>query len=67
MTHLLRKPLGQHGKVHQITAQDAGWRHVGFSLYRLRAGESAAEATGTTEVILIMVEGKAAFTAAGQN
>ena len=28
----------------------AGWRYVGFSLYRLRAGETAAEATGGNEV-----------------
>ncbi|AUH35248.1 5-deoxy-glucuronate isomerase [Paracoccus tegillarcae] len=67
MPDLLRKPFGTHGKVHQITPADAGWRYVGFSLYRLRAGESAAEPTGETEVILVMVEGKASFTAAGQD
>lgn len=67
MSHLLRKPFGTHGKVHEITAQSAGWRHVGFSLYRLREGERVAEATGKNEVILVMVEGKAAFTAAGED
>ena len=67
MSQLLRKPFGTHGKVHEITPQSAGWRYVGFSLYRLRAGETAAEATGTNEVILVMVEGKAAITAAGQD
>ena len=56
---LLRKPFGTHGKVHEITPASAGWRYVGFSLYRLRAGETAAEATGGDEVILVMVEGKA--------
>lgn len=65
MTDLLRKPFGTHGKVHEITPASAGWRYVGFSLYRLRAGETAAEATGDREVILVMVEGKAAFDAAG--
>ena len=44
MSQLLKKPFGTHGKVHQITPQDAGWRYVGFSLYRLRAGETAASA-----------------------
>ena len=34
MADLLRKPFGSHGKVHQITPQSAGWRYVGFSLYR---------------------------------
>ena len=67
MSHLLRKPFGTHGKVHEITAQLAGWRYVGFSLHRLRSGETVAEATGGNEVILVMVEGKAAFTAAGRD
>ena len=67
MSQLLKKPFGTHGKVHQITPQDAGWRYVGFSLYRLRAGETAAEATGGNEVILVMIEGKAQIAAAGQD
>ena len=54
MPDLLRKPFGEHGKVHQITPESAGWRYVGFSLYRLRAGDSVAEATGDREVILGM-------------
>jgi 5-deoxy-glucuronate isomerase len=56
-----------HGKVHEITPVNAGWRYVGFSLYRLRVGERAAEATGKREVILVVVEGKASITAAGQD
>ena len=67
MADLLRKPFGTHGKVHDITPQSAGWRYVGFSLYRLRAGETVAEATGDREVILVMVEGKAQMDAAGQD
>ncbi|MFV0301551.1 MAG: 5-deoxy-glucuronate isomerase [Paracoccus sp. (in: a-proteobacteria)] len=67
MSQLLKKPFGTHGKVHQITPENAGWRYVGFSLYRLRAGETAAEATGSNEVILVMVEGKARIEAAGQD
>ncbi|MCX8505496.1 MAG: 5-deoxy-glucuronate isomerase, partial [Alphaproteobacteria bacterium] len=67
MSHLLRKPFGNHGKVHNITPQIAGWHYVGFSLYRLRAGENAAEATHDQEILLVMVEGKAKITAAGKN
>lgn len=67
MSPLLRKPFGNHGKVHEISPASAGWRYVGFSLYRLRAGDVAAEATGDREVILVMVEGKAALAAAGQD
>ncbi len=67
MADLLRKPFGARGKVHQITPQSAGWRYVGFSLYHLKPGDPAAEATGDTEVILVMVEGKAQVTGAGQD
>jgi 5-deoxy-glucuronate isomerase len=67
MSQLLRKPFGRHGKVHDITPQSAGWRYVGFALYHLRAGETAEEATGGREAILVMVEGKARFTAAGRD
>ncbi|MBE9640954.1 5-deoxy-glucuronate isomerase [Salipiger mangrovisoli] len=65
MSHLLHHPFGTHGKVHEITPASAGWRYVGFSLYRLRAGENVREATGDREVILVMVEGKARLTGAG--
>ncbi|OLP56303.1 5-deoxy-glucuronate isomerase [Rhizobium rhizosphaerae] len=65
MSSLRRRPFGSHGKVHEITPQSAGWRYVGFSLYRLRSGETIAEATGDMEAILVMVEGIARFTAAG--
>src|SRR4029077_7234395 len=59
MIRLLRKPFGIHGKVHEITPSSAGWRYVGFSLWRLRVGETVSEATGDCEGILGMVEGKA--------
>ncbi|MFZ1681255.1 MAG: 5-deoxy-glucuronate isomerase [Rhizobiaceae bacterium] len=70
MRDLLIRPNGTTGKVHDITpanartAQSPGWTYVGFGLYRLRAGESAAEATGSNEVILVMVEGKARISGA---
>jgi len=67
MPNLLRKPTGQSGKVHDITPESAGWGYVGFGLYHLAAGETAAEATGDTEVILVLIEGKATINAAGQD
>jgi len=67
MTSLLRKPVATHGKVHDIVPENAGWRYVGFALHRLRVGDMVAEATGDREVILVMVEGKAAITGAGQD
>jgi 5-deoxy-D-glucuronate isomerase len=67
MIGLLRKPFGSHGKVHEITPSSAGWRYVGFSLWRLRVGETVSEATGDHEVILVMVEGKVRLAAAGRD
>jgi len=67
MTSLLQKPKGTHGKVHCITPQSAAWRYVGFELFRLAAGETAAEATGDKEVILVLVEGKAKCQADGSD
>ncbi|WAP66755.1 5-deoxy-glucuronate isomerase [Jiella pelagia] len=67
MSQLLKKSFGTHGKVHEITPQSAGWRYVGFSLHRLRAGETVGESTGDREVILVMVEGKAKLAGAGRD
>ena len=67
MADLLKKPFGTRGKVHQITPESAGWRYVGFSVYALKAGDTAAEVTGDKEVILVMVEGKAQITGAGRD
>lgn len=67
MSDLLRRPFGQHGKVHEITSANAGWRYVGFSLHRLRKGETVGEATGDREAVLVMVEGKASLAGAGKD
>lgn len=67
MANLLYRPFGTHGKVHHITPEIAGWRYVGFGLYRLRPGETVSEQTGTNEVILVMVEGKAKLTGADRD
>ncbi len=67
MGDLLRKPAGTKGKVHDITPESAGWDYVGFGLYHLSAGERALELTGDREVILVMVEGRASITGAGQD
>ena len=64
MSKLLIKPTAQSGKAHDITPESAGWRYVGFGLYRLAPGETAEEATGDREAILVLVEGKADINAA---
>ena len=65
MANLLRSPTNTSGKVHDITPETAGWEYVGFGLYHLKAGETANEATGDREVILVLVEGHAEIQAAG--
>ncbi|OJY27197.1 MAG: 5-deoxy-glucuronate isomerase [Rhodobacterales bacterium 65-51] len=65
MGDLLVRPLGTRGKVHDVTPDSAGWGYVGFGLYRLEPGDRVAETTGTREVILVLVEGRARLTAAG--
>ncbi|MDU8910313.1 5-deoxy-glucuronate isomerase [Aestuariicoccus sp. MJ-SS9] len=73
MSDLLRKPLGDTGRVHHITVEgaqgplSAGWSYVGFDLYRLRPGEVAQDDTGDREVILVLVEGKADISGAGRD
>lgn len=67
MTDLHRKPSGNHGLVHDITARGAGWGYVGFQLYRLTAGESASSNLGSDEAILVWVEGKGSLVGAGRD
>jgi len=67
MPQLLIKPAGESGKIHDVTPKGAGWGYVGFGLYRLAAGETAQEATGETEAILVLVEGKARIEAEGRD
>ena len=72
MSELLVKPSGKSGKIIDITTENAknslapDWNYVGFGLYQLALGESASEATGDLEVILVIVEGRAKLSANGQ-
>ena len=67
MADLHRKPVGQWGHMHHITPQNAGWGYVGFDLHRLRAGDVVEHACGDTEIILVMVEGRATVTVDAQD
>lgn len=67
MMSLLRRPLGESGRIHRITPENAGWKYVGFSLHRMAPGESASERTGRMEAILVLVEGKAEISVAGKS
>ncbi len=45
MAGLLRKATGRSGQVHAITPEAAGWSYVGFDLWRLSPGQTAAGIT----------------------
>ena len=68
MTNLLRKPTGTSGKVHAIGPAEAGWTYVGFDCWRLAPGAVAEDRLPEDrEAILVMVEGKARVSGAGQD
>lgn len=67
MSPLIRKPDGLQGKIHEISPQSANWQYVGFSLYRLQAGETISDITADREVILVLVEGKAKIESDGHD
>ncbi|MEO0358726.1 MAG: 5-deoxy-glucuronate isomerase [Pseudomonadota bacterium] len=67
MSDLLRRPTAAQGKVHDISPADAGWSYVGFGVHHLAPGDHVSDHTGDQEMIIVMVEGKAAVTGAGQN
>ncbi|TNC46489.1 5-deoxy-glucuronate isomerase [Rubellimicrobium rubrum] len=67
MSHLLRKPMGETGRVQHVTSANAGWGYVGFSLWHLTPGERASDLVPTDETILVLIEGRARLTGAGQD
>ncbi len=52
-------PRNAEGRVQSITPASAGWKYIGFDVYRLKAGESLRKATGNQEICLVLVTGKA--------
>jgi 5-deoxy-glucuronate isomerase len=52
---------------HRISADDAGWRYVGFSEHRLRPGEGFERPTGDLECALVVMEGAVSLVAAGRH
>lgn len=61
MTSLLSRarPQDAGGCIQQITPASAGWRYVGFEVYRLAPGQSLQRNTETTEVCCVILSGRA--------
>ncbi len=67
MSKLLIKPNKASSKIHDVTPASAGWTYVGFEAHDLAAGQTLSAATGDTEVCLVLIAGKAAVKAGGQD
>ena len=69
MPNLLVKPRtpDTDGEVLSVSPESAGWRHVGFKVFRLQAGQSLARETGSEEVCLVLLTGKADVEAGGES
>ncbi|WP_420347923.1 5-deoxy-glucuronate isomerase [Pelagibius sp.] len=69
MPKLLVKPRtpDADGEVLSVSPESAGWRHVGFKVFKLTTGQTLARETGDQEVCLVLVTGKADIEAGGQN
>lgn len=61
------RPKGKTGKVHSVTPHSARWSYVGFALHKLAAGEAVGAETGSDEVCLVLVSGKARISVDGKD
>ena len=53
------------GVSHRITPTSAGWRYVGFETRTLKQGAKSRLDTGTDEVCIVILSGKARVNADG--
>ena len=69
MPNLLVKPqpADTDGLVLRVTPESAGWTYVGFEVYDLPAGRTLARNTGSREVCLVLVSGRARIDAGGRD
>lgn len=59
MSSLLAKcqPPNAQGRIQSVTPENAGWRYVGFEVYRLQAGQTLQLASADQELCLVLVAG----------
>jgi 5-deoxy-glucuronate isomerase len=58
MSKLLIRPQTKEGRIVAVTPDSAGWKHVGFDLWKLAAGEVAAGSEEGRECCLVFISGK---------
>src|SRR5438132_9414840 len=54
------------GALVNVTPESAGWRHVGFQMFRLHAGQRLQHQTLGQEACVVMLAGRCRAEAAGQ-
>ncbi len=63
--HLRQHAPDREHRVVSVTPESANWEYVGFDLYRLAAGETAAAETGHSERCLVFIGGRGKAEVAG--
>jgi len=58
---------GPDGKLLGITPETAGWKYVGFEVYRLRPGQTFRRETGGNEMVLLLLSGIASISTRRNN
>lgn len=69
MTNLVEKPHAREadGRVLSVTPESAGWTHVGFEVFELRAGDVLKRDTGDRELGVVMLTGRATARSADED
>jgi 5-deoxy-glucuronate isomerase len=52
-------PREANGRIQSVTTASAGWKYIGFEVYKLNPGETLTKATGDQEACLVLVTGRA--------
>ena len=53
------QPPNSEGMIQKITPESAGWKYVGFEVFKLKSGQFLKQETADREVCLVLVTGKA--------
>ncbi|WP_144551395.1 5-deoxy-glucuronate isomerase [Peribacillus simplex] len=70
MSKLLVKPnqeVGRDGNLINITPESAGWKYVGFEVYKLNEGQTFEQETKDQEVAVVILSGRANASTKGKS
>ena len=67
MVNLLVKPRNGQGRVIQVTPESAGWSYVGFDVWKVSPGKTAAGRSKDRETCLVFVAGRGRVEAGGKD